>query len=97
MHISELDKHISRNKGCGTIDTLMKPFTHEKYPGERHAYSLSPSTFGKPMKFMGPHTNLNTRLNKNLTPKSDSIPINKSDYISMVHDIEYKKAKYNCL
>ena len=27
MHISELDTHISRNKGCGTIDTLMKPFT----------------------------------------------------------------------
>ena len=34
MHISELDKHISRNKGCGTIDTLTKPFTYEKYPGE---------------------------------------------------------------
>jgi len=97
MHISELDKHISRNKGCGTIDTLMKPFTYEKYPGERHAYSLSPSTFGKPMNFMGPHTNLNTRLNENLTPKSDSIPINKSDYNSMVHDIEYKKAKDNYL
>ena len=93
MHISELDKHISRNKGCGTIDTLMNPFTYEKYPGERHAYSMAPSTFGRPMNFMGPHTNLNTRLNENLTPKSDSIPINKSDYNSMLHDIEYKKAK----
>ena len=32
MHISELDKHISRNKGRETIDTLMKSFTYEKYP-----------------------------------------------------------------
>ena len=40
---------------------------------------------------MGPHTNLNTRLNENLTPKSDSIPINKNDYNSMIHDIECKK------
>ena len=33
--------------------------------------------------------------NENLTQKSDSIPINKSDYNSMIHDIEYKKAKDN--
>ena len=45
--------------GCGVIDSLMKPFTYEKYPGERHAYALAPSTFLKPMNFMGPHTNLN--------------------------------------
>ena len=67
MHILELDKHISRNNGCGTIDTLMKPFTYEKYPGEKHAYSMAPSTFGRPMNFMGPRTNLNTILNENLT------------------------------
>ena len=73
----------------------MKLFTYEKYSGERHAYSMAPSTFGRPMSFMGPHTNLNTKLNENLTPKSDSIPINKSDYNSMIHDIEYRKAKDN--
>ena len=97
MHISVFDEPISRYKGCGTIDTLMKPFTYEKYPGERHAYSMAPSTFGRPMNFMRPHTNLNTRLNENLTPKSDALPINKSDYNSMIHDIEYKKANDNYL
>ena len=47
------------------------------------------------MNFMGPRSNLSARLNKNLTPKSDSTTINKSDQNSMIHDIEYKKAKYN--
>ena len=46
---------------------------------------------------MGPKSNLLARLNENLTPQSDSIPINKSDFNSMIHDIEYKKAKYNYL
>ena len=45
-------------QGCGILDTLMSPFTAEKFSGERHAYSLSPSTFFKPMNFMGPHTRL---------------------------------------
>ena len=76
--------------GGGVIDSLMKPFTAERYTGEMYAYSLSPSTFLKPMNFMGPHTNLNERLNDDLTPKSTSLPINKSDYNSMIHDIEYK-------
>ena len=94
MQRSELDKLISKqNSGGGVIDSILKPFTAERYPGERHAYSLAPSTFGKPMNFMGPKSNLSARLNENLTPKSDSIPINKSDYNSMIHDIEYKKPK----
>ena len=71
----------------------MKPFTAERYTGERHVYSLAPSTFLKPMQFMGPHTNLDERLNDDLTPKNNSLPINKSDHNSMIHDIEYKKAK----
>ena len=53
MHISELDKHISRNKGCETIDTWMKPFTYEKQSGKRHAYSMALSTLGRPMNFLG--------------------------------------------
>ena len=73
----------------------MKPFTAERYTGERHAYSLAPSTFLKPVNFMGPHTNLNERLNDDFTPKNNSLPINKSDYNSMIHDIEYKKASDN--
>ena len=49
------------------------------------------------MNFMGPHTNLNERLNEDLTPKTNSIPLNTSDFNSMIHDIQYKKAKYNYL
>ena len=97
MHTSELEKHISRNKGCETTDTRMKPFIYEKHSGKRHANSMALSTFGRPMNFMGPHTNLNERLNENLTPKYNSMPLNKSDYNSMIHDIEYKKAKDNYL
>jgi len=70
MQRSELDKLISKqNRGGGVIDSILKPFTAERYEGERHAYSLAPSTFGRPMNFMGPHTNLNEKLNENLTPK----------------------------
>ena len=98
MQRSELDKLISKhNSGGGVIDSILKPFTAERYPGERHAYSLAPSTFGKPMNFMGPISNLSARLYENLTPKSDSIPINKSDFKSKIHDTEYKKAKDNLL
>ena len=87
--ISDFQRVLSKKyNGGGVIDSLMKPFTTERYTGERHAYSLAPSTFLKPMNVMGPHTNLSERLNVDLTPKSNSIPINKSDYNSMIHDIE---------
>ena len=62
----------------------MKPFTAERYTGERHAYLLAPSTFLKPMNFMGPHTNLDERLNDDLTPKSTSLPLNNADKSSTV-------------
>ncbi len=55
----------NRINGGSIMDTLMKPFTYEKYAGERHAYSLAPSTFMKPMNFMGPGTGLDIRLNEN--------------------------------
>ena len=85
--ISEFDRVLSKKyNGGGVIDSLMKPFTAERYTGERHAYSLAPSTFLKPMNFMGPHTNLDERLNDDLTPRNNSLPINKSDYNSMIHD-----------
>ena len=42
---------INRQKqnGGGVLDSIMKQFTYEKYKGERHAYSLAPTTFGTPM------------------------------------------------
>ena len=81
--------------GSGIVDTLLKPFTAERYPGERHAYSLAPSTFGKPMNFMGPFTSLKDRLNTDLTPKQYSLPLNSADKSSMFHDISLLKAKKN--
>ena len=59
-------------KGGGIMDNIMKVFTAERYPGERHAYSLAPATFGTAMSFMGPNTALNRRLNADETPKQDS-------------------------
>ena len=84
-------------QGCGILDTLMSPFTAEKFSGERHAYSLSPSTFLKPMNFMGPHTRLDLRLDKNEQPLPSSIPVNKRDYNSYIHDLKYKHAKEDYL
>lgn len=86
--------YLKKQHGNGIIDTLLRPFTAEKYPGERHAYSLSPKTFGHAMNFMGPHTSLfPNRLNSDFTPKHESLPINISDLASMHHDISYFKAK----
>ena len=85
--ISDFERVLSKKyNGGGVIDSLMKPFTAEKYPGERHAYSLSPSTFLKPMNFMGPHTNLNERLNDDFTPKNNSFMFNLSiKFSKMIH------------
>ena len=35
MQRSEIDKLISKNSGGGIIDSILKPFTAERYPGER--------------------------------------------------------------
>ena len=44
--ISDFDRVLLKKyNGGGVIDSLMKPFTAERYTGERQAYSLSPSTF----------------------------------------------------
>ena len=54
MQRSELDKLISQHhSGGGIIDSILKPFTAERYPGELHAYSLAQSPFGKPMNLWG--------------------------------------------
>ena len=76
-----------RQNGCGVIDTVMKTFTAERYPGERHAYSLAPATFGKPMSFMGPGSRLDLRLNSDYTPKANSLPVQLNAKVSIMHDI----------
>ena len=84
-------------QGAGLLDQLLKPFTAERYPRERHSYSLSSATFLKPMNFMGPHTRLDLRLDKNEQPLPSLIPVNKSDYNSYIHDLKYKHAKEDYL
>ena len=39
-----------------------------------------------------PGTRLELRLNPDLTPKSDSIPINGIDWAAYRHDLAYKEA-----
>ena len=89
--------HQKQQCGGGIIDSLMKPFPYEKFKGERHAYSLAPSTFMKPMNFMGPGTRLDIRLNPDETPKQSSLPLNNSDYQSYLHDLSKKHAKEDYL
>ena len=83
-------KHM---QGSGFIDDLLSEFTYERYPGEHHAISKAPATYGVPMNFMGPNTRLDLRLNADGTPKPDSIPINNADFASYVHDLSYYNAK----
>ena len=82
-----------RQEGGGMMDNIMKVFTAEKYPGERHAYSLAPATFGTAMSFMGPNTALSRRLNPDETPKESSQCVNSADYNSYLHDLNYKHIK----
>src|SRR6266853_4607969 len=51
------------------------------YPGERHLFSHN---------YTGIGTNLDKRLDKNDEPLSHSIPVNRIDEISRVHDIGYR-------
>ena len=87
----------SRLQQGAVLDQLLRPFTAETFVGERHAYSLSPATFLKPINFMGPHTRLDLRLDKNEQPLPSSIPLNSSDYNSYIHDLKYKHAKEDYL
>ena len=82
-----------KQNGGGILDSIMKKFTHERFEGERHAYSLAPGTFGTPMNFMGNGTRLDIRLNPDETIKPFSKPINSSDFNSYKHDLAYKHAK----
>ena len=71
------------------MDTLLKPFTFEKYKNERHAINEN----GIPYNWMGPFTSIKDRTNPDGTYKEDSKPISKGDYESYLHDKTYYKAK----
>jgi hypothetical protein len=78
-----------RQKGNGIIDTILKPFTAEKYAGEQHAYSLDRKHFLQPYNFVGPHTQLRTR-----EQRHDDVPLNDLDEYAKEHDYAYEK-EYN--
>ena len=75
-------------QGSGIIDTLMKPFTVNKYGNERHSYSLDPQHFMSGYNYVGPHTELQLR-----EQLHDNIPLNKLDAAAKVHDYAYLKEK----
>lgn len=54
----------------------------QRYEGEMHYPNAN---------FMGPGTRLDLRLNPNLTPKQDSVPINRVDEAAYRHDLWYNQ------
>ena len=82
---------FSRNQqGKGIVDSLLSPFTVEKYHGEKHARSLDPEHFLQGYNFVGPSSRLDIRLNPDETPKTDSMPLNALDRSAYKHDLAYK-------
>ena len=74
-------------QGKGIVDTL---FTAEKYPNEKHAYSMDTNHFLQGYNYVGPQTRLDLRLHPDETPKTDSIPLNALDRTAYKHDLAYK-------
>ena len=77
------------NKGSEIMDQLLKTFTYEKYPGERHGYSLNPKTFMQPFSYAGPGTQLKLR-----EQLGDTTPLDDLDQYAQEHDYAYQK-EYN--
>ena len=81
--------HKNKNqKGCGILDNLLKPFTYEKYPNERHGYSLNPAHFMVPFSYNGPYTQV--RLREQL---HDDTPLDDLDSYAKAHDYAYLNEK----
>jgi len=78
--------------GSGVMDQLMRPFTYEKYAGERHAYSLNPKTFLTPFAFVGPNTAVKLR-----EKLHDDTCLDDLDSYARDHDYVYlhEKEAYN--
>ena len=74
--------------GRGGFDTLLKPFTVEKYEGERHARSLDPQHFLQGYTFVGPGTQIDLR-----DKLKDNKPLNALDRAGEKHDRAYPREK----
>ena len=63
------------------ISTILRPFTTQKYKGERHFFKHN---------YTGPGTRLDLRLDENNKPKPGEEPVNRVDAAALKHDIAYK-------
>ena len=77
----------SLQKGGSIMDTLLRPFTVDKYNiGERHARSLDPNHFLQGYNYVGPFTDLKYR-----EQIHDDKPLNDLDAAARNHDYSYLK------
>jgi len=81
---------ISKRKinGGGVLDSLMRPFTVNKYGNERHARSLDPNHFMQGYSFVGPATEVKLR-----NRIGDNIALNDLDRTAEAHDRSYLREK----
>ena len=87
-----IHSYDQRKTGGGIMDTLMKPFTVQKYGNEHHGRSLDPKHFMQSFSFLGPGTELKIR-----EKLHDDIPLNDLDNTAKEHDYAYlhEKEEYN--
>ena len=78
--------------GGGVIDSMMRPFTVSRYPGEHHARSLDPNHFMQGYTYVGPGTQVRHR-----DQIGDNIALNDLDRTAEAHDRAYlrEKEEYN--
>ena len=79
---------LRSQNGSGVIDTILKPFTYEKYKGEHHSYSLDPNHFLQGYSYVGPGTNVKLR-----DQLGDNKPLNDLDRFAEAHDRLYIREK----
>ena len=75
-------------RGGGMLDTIMRPFTVNKYGNERHSRSLDPNHFMQGYTFVGPKTEVRYR-----DQIGDNIPLNDLDRTAEAHDRAYLREK----
>jgi hypothetical protein len=93
LNSSYSNKQNGGSVGLYDIAYLLKNgFTGHQIKGEHHAKSLSPETYGQTMRYMGPQTRLDIKLDENMKPKKEYEPLNIADFHSYEHDVAYQKA-----
>ncbi len=81
-------KNTRLQRGTGILDSLMKPFTVNKYGNEAHARSLDPKHFMQGYTWIGPHTEVKKR-----DLLGDNVALNDLDRAGEAHDRSFLKEK----